>query len=278
VITTFIIRLSGAKGLGTVFIPPRYLDEQDVRRSCDMENATIDIRRKNDQFHTQIGWLNSNHCFSFGHHYDPSNTHHGLLLVSNDDVIRAGTGFDTHPHQDMEIITWVMSGELEHKDSIGHKGLIYPGLAQRMSAGTGIWHSEMANGTKHDVHLVQMWVTPDTARIDPGYEQLDINPQLAKGGLVPIASGRGHHSAISIRQKDAVLWGGRLKPGESVRIPDARFVHVYVVKGEAELEKAGALHAGDAVRLSGAGNPQLTADKDKGAEVLIWEMNKELAY
>ena len=139
-----------------------------------------------------------------------TNTHHGLLLVSNDDVVKAGSGFDTHPHRDMEIVTWVLDGELEHKDSQGTLGLIYPGLAQRMSAGTGIWHSEINNHGKKDVHFIQMWVPPDTESIDPGYEQLDINPQINRGGLVPIASGRGHSSAISIRQKGAVLWGRTL--------------------------------------------------------------------
>src|SRR5437660_5808052 len=103
----------------------------------------IDIRHGADRFHTKIDWLDSYHSFSFADHYDPKNTHHGLLLVSNDDVIKAGTGFRTHPHQDMEIVTWVLSGEVEHKDSEGNMGIIYPGLAQRMSAGTGIWHSEM---------------------------------------------------------------------------------------------------------------------------------------
>src|SRR5438876_12217722 len=132
----------------------------------------VDMHRKEDQFHTQAGWLDSRHSFSFGPHYDPSNTHHGLLLVSNDDVIRAGTGFDTHPHRDMEIVTWVLDGELEHKDSQGNKGLIYPGLAQRMSAGAGIWHSEKNNSLNKDVHLIQMWVTPDTDSIAPSYEQL----------------------------------------------------------------------------------------------------------
>src|SRR3954471_19203200 len=107
-------------------------------RRADMSSATIDIRRADDGPRTQLGWLDSRHSFSFGGHYDPSNTHHGLLLVSNDDVIRAGTGFDTHPHQDMEIVTWVLSGAVEHKDSTGRKGIIYPGLAQRMSAGSGI--------------------------------------------------------------------------------------------------------------------------------------------
>src|SRR5881227_4475782 len=101
--------------------------------------VTVDVRRKGQQFHTKLGWLDSYHSFSFRRHWDPANTHHGLLLVNNDDVIRAGTGFSTHPHQDMEIVTWVLDGELEHKDSEGHKGIIYPGLAQRMSAGTGIW-------------------------------------------------------------------------------------------------------------------------------------------
>ena len=232
----------------------------------------IDIRRKEDAFHTQAGWLDSRHSFSFGHHYDPTNTHHGLLMVSNDDVIRAGTGFDTHPHRDMEIVTWVLDGELEHRDSQGNKGVIYPGLAQRMSAGTGIWHSEMNNSGQKEVHLVQMWVVPDTESINPGYEQLDINPELAKGGLVPIASGQGHKAAIQIRQKGAVLWGGHLKAGEAVTIPDSRYAHLYVAKGSAKLEGAGTLKAGDAVRLTAAGTPCLTADDNTGAEVLLWNM------
>lgn len=242
------------------------------------DQAVFDIRRKDDAFHTKIGWLDSRHSFSFGHHFDPSNTHHGLLLVSNDDVIRGGTGFQTHPHHDMEIVTWVLDGELEHKDSEGHKGVIYPGLAQRMSAGSGIWHSEINNNSQKDVHLVQMWVTPDTENITPSYEQLDINSELAKGGLVPIASGQGHNAAIHIRQKGAVLWGGRLKAGEVVQVPEARFAHVYVAKGSAELAGARRLHAGDAVRLAGAGHPTLTADASAGAEILVWQMTDELDY
>jgi redox-sensitive bicupin YhaK (pirin superfamily) len=234
---------------------------------------TIDVRRRDQHFHTEAGWLDSRHCFSFGHHYDPSNTHHGLLLVSNDDVVAPYTGFDTHPHRDMEIVTWVVDGELEHKDTLGNTGLIYPGLAQRMSAGRGIYHSEKNNTSPKDVHFIQMWVLPGTEAIDPGYEQLDINPELTKGGLVPLASGRGHEAAISIRQRGAVLWVGRLKPGEVAQVPDAPFVHVYVVKGAADLVGAGTLNAGDAVRLTMAGSPTLTADPALGAEVLIWEMD-----
>ena len=122
----------------------------------------IDVRPAENRFATRAGWLDSNHCFSFGQHYDPDNTHHGLLLVSNDDVVRPRTGFDTHPHRDMEIVTWVMSGELEHKDTLGNTGLIYPGLAQRMSARPRhLALREKEQRFDRDVHFVQMWVLPD---------------------------------------------------------------------------------------------------------------------
>ena len=241
-----------------------------------MPAALTQIQRSTDRFVTSIDWLQGRHSFSFGSHYDPKNTHHGLLLVNNEDIVRPGTGFRTHPHQDMEIVTWVLDGELEHKDTLGNKGVIYPGLAQRMSAGTGIWHSEMNPSGDAPVHFVQMWVTPDTQRINPAYEQLDINTQIAKGGLVPLASGRGHDAAISIRQKDAVLWVGRLVPGETVTVPDARFVHVFVPKGAADLEGVGRLEAGDSARLASAGSRRLVADAATGAEVLVWEMTSHL--
>lgn len=241
-----------------------------------IQPTKIDIRRAHERFHTEISWLDSWHSFSFSNHYDPANTHHGLLLVSNDDTVKAGTGFRTHPHQDMEIVTWVLDGELEHKDSEGNKGILYPGLAQRMSAGTGIRHSEMNLQPDKDVHFIQMWVPPDTVRIKPSYEQVDINSPLDKGGLIPIASGRGHDAAISIKQQGAVLWGGRLKPGGSVQVPDAPYVHIFIAKGGAELEGAGVLHSGDAVRLAAAGARRLTAEASTGAEVLIWETNQDM--
>jgi redox-sensitive bicupin YhaK (pirin superfamily) len=231
----------------------------------------IEIRRSEERPHTRTGWLDSRHCFSFGWHYDPANTGHGLLLVSNDDRVRAGSGFTTHPHRDMEIVTWVLEGELEHKDTLGTSDVIYPGLAQRMTAGRGIWHSEMNPSRDQDVHFVQMWVLPDTEGTDPGYEQLDINSELARGGLVPVASGKGHDSAISIRQRGAALWAGRLGPGEHVVLPDAAHVHLFVARGGATLEGAGRLDEGDAARLVAAGSPVLTADPETGAEVLVWE-------
>lgn len=232
--------------------------------------GSIDVRPAQTRFHTRAGWLDSRHSFSFGPHHDPENTGHGLLIVSNDDVIAPGAGFMTHPHRDMEIVTWVLDGELEHKDSEGNKGVVYPGLAQRMSAGSGIWHSEMNPNAGKPVRLVQMWVLPDQERIRPGYEQLDISKDLASGSLVPVASGRAHQGAISIRQKDAVLWAGRLRPAAAAALPEAPHVHLFVAKGAAALEGAGQLEEGDAVRLTGAGARRLSAGPE-GAEVLIWE-------
>lgn len=230
----------------------------------------IDVRHAASRFATRTSWLDSRHSFSFGGHYDPKNTHHGLLLVSNDDIVQPDTGFQTHPHRDMEIVTWVLEGELEHKDTLGNQDVIYPGLAQRMSAGTGIWHSEMNATGGGPVHFIQMWVLPDTEQVSPSYQQLDISSELAKGGLVPIASGQGHSAAIAIRQRGATLWGGRLKPGETVRVPATDYAHVYIARGSATLEEAGALATGDAARLTAAGALALTADAAAGAEVLIW--------
>jgi redox-sensitive bicupin YhaK (pirin superfamily) len=236
---------------------------------------TVDIRRNGTRFHTQLDWLDSWHSFSFGSHNDPQNQQHGLLLVNNDDIIRAGGGFGTHSHRDMEIVTWVLEGELAHRDSTGTDGVIYPGLAQRMSAGTGIRHSEMNASQQADVHLVQMWVLPDEAGVEPSYEQRDLNDALAGGGLVAVASGQHHEGAVAIHQRDAALFAARLGPGASVSVPDAPHGHVFVALGSAALDDTGlatgdtGLATGDAARLTSAGSPTLTAG-DEGAEVLIW--------
>jgi quercetin 2,3-dioxygenase len=231
--------------------------------------TTIDIRRAETRVRTELPWLDSWHSFSFGRHYDPDNTHHGLLLVNNDDRVAPASGFDPHFHHDMEIVTWVLSGHLVHEDSAGNRGELYPGLAQRMSAGTGIEHSETNPSPTEEVHFVQMWVLPDTEGIVPGYEQCDITESLGQGGVNPIASGRNGESPISIRQRDAVLWGGRLHPGEGVAVPAGRFVHVFVATGAVALDSAGTLDRGDAARLTEAGTPGLVAG-DAGAEILIW--------
>ncbi|MEU0934500.1 MULTISPECIES: pirin family protein [unclassified Embleya] len=240
--------------------------------------TTFDVRRAGERFHTRAGWLDSHHSFSFGRHYTPDNTHFGLLLVSNDDTVAPGTGFDTHPHRDMEILTWVLSGALVHQDSEGHNGIIHPGLAQRMSAGRGILHSERNDVDSSDpVHFVQMWVVPDEDGIAPGYQQQDVRAELARGDLVPVASGRpGHDAAIRIHQKDAALHAAHLPASGTVTLPDAPFVHVFVARGIVDLEGAGVLAAGDAVRVSDADGLRLTAFPDGPAEVLVWEMHAGL--
>ncbi len=246
----------------------------------------VDLRRAADRFSTDVGWLDSAHCFSFGPHYDPRNTHFGLLLVSNDDVVAAGTGFDTHPHRDMEIVTWVLDGALVHQDSEGNNGLIHPGLAQRMSAGTGIRHSEKndswrltgAEPHQDPVHFVQMWVVPDTPGTDPGYDQLDISAELERGGLVTVASGLDKHAdarAIRIGNRYAGLHAARLADGESVVLPSAPFVHVFAARGAAELEATGVLETGDSARITSSDGRRITAVGGP-AEVLVWEMHAQL--
>ena len=253
-----------------------------------MSNATltpdVDVRRAGERFKTRLGWLDSKHSFSFSRHYDPANTHHGLLLVNNDDIVKPGTGFETHPHRDMEIVTWVLQGSLVHQDSEGHTGVIYPGLAQRMSAGTGILHSEKNDswrlaGEAHTdpVHFVQMWVVPDESGITPGYEQLEIDHELLSGSLVPVASGRPEHdgaAAIRIKNRYAALHAARLQPGQSVRLPDAPYLHLFVPRGSVTLEGAGPLATGDSVRFTATGGQQVTATEP--AEILVWEMHATL--
>jgi quercetin 2,3-dioxygenase len=246
---------------------------------------TVDVRRAEDRYKSQFGWLDSKHSFSFGHHFNRANTHHGLLLVNNDDIVDPGTGFDTHPHQDMEIVTWVLEGSLVHQDSTGHNGVIYPGLAQRMSAGRGILHSEKNDSWrlagdvhKDPVHFVQMWVVPDENNIIPGYEQLEIDHELLSGGLVPVASGMDKHngaSAIRINNKYAALHAARLQPGQSIELPEAPFLHLFVPRGSVSLEGAGTLGTGDAVRFTATGGQKVTATEP--AEILVWEMHATLA-
>jgi redox-sensitive bicupin YhaK (pirin superfamily) len=263
------------------------LDERSAMTN-QLLTPNIDVRRAGDRFATAIDWLDSKHSFSFGAHYDPANTHFGLLMVSNDDVVRAGAGFETHPHRDMEIVTWVLSGSLVHQDSEGHSGVIHPGLAQRMSAGRGILHSEKndawrldASIAEHadDVHFVQMWVVPDAARIDPGYEQLDIGADLDRGELLVVASGMPKHAgerAISIAQEHAALHAARLRPGGTAALPTAPLVHLFVARGSVELESTGVLHTGDSARVTVGEGQRVSAGAD-GAEILMWEMHAQLA-
>lgn len=229
----------------------------------------VDIRRADDRGASTTDWLRSRHSFSFADYYDPANTHHGLLLVNNDDIVAPGAGFDTHPHRDMEIVTWVLSGQLAHADSMGNSGVIYPGLAQRMTAGTGVQHSEKNGSASEPVHFVQMWVLPDTAGVTPSYQQQEID--LANT-LTPIASGTVD-AAVTLHNRDATLYGARLQPGDAVELPSARYVHVFVARGSVTLEGSGPLAEGDAARLTDSGG-RISAVTE--AEVLVWEMNAGL--
>jgi quercetin 2,3-dioxygenase len=238
-------------------------------------SATIEIRRAAARAVTTAPWLTSRHSFSFGDHYEPDNTHHGLLLVNNDDIVAPGTGFDTHPHRDMEIVTWVLQGQLAHQDSAGNSGVIYPGLAQRMSAGRGILHSEKNHSATEPVHFVQMWVVPDETGISPGYQQHEIDAEQLDSGLVTIASGiPGHEAAITLHNRGAALHATRLRSGATVSLPAAPYLHLFVARGRVDAAGIGDLGAGDAVRFTDSDGPRLTANEP--SELLIWEMHAKL--
>ena len=247
----------------------------------------IDIRRAEQRFTSNFGWLDSKHSFSFGHHYDPANTHHGLLLVNNDDIVDPGTGFETHPHRDMEIVTWVLQGSLVHQDSTGHTGVIYPGLAQRMSAGSGILHSEKNDSwrldgrapTRDPVHFVQMWVVPDEAGITPGYEQLEIDDELLTRRP---GAGRLGHGRARRRRRDPHQRTGTPRctppgcsPARASSCPRRRTCTCSCPAGRSTLEGAGPLREGDAVRFTATGGQRVTATEP--AEILVWEMHAGLS-
>lgn len=245
----------------------------------EVVRAHTEIRRAADRAVTTTSWLKSRHSFSFGDHYDAGNTHHGLLLVNNDDIVAPGTGFDTHPHRDMEIVTWVLRGVLAHQDSTGNRGVIYPGLAQRMSAGSGILHSEKNDSSTEPVHFVQMWVIPDETAIAPGYQQHEIEQDLVRGGLVTIASGMPRHdAAITVHNRNAALHVARLGAGDAIELPPAPYLHLFVPRGRLALggvsDREAELNDGDAVRFTDSDGHRLTADEP--SEILIWEMHAGL--
>ncbi|MEV6416223.1 pirin family protein [Kribbella sp. NPDC051718] len=230
---------------------------------------SVEIHRADDRFRTQSDWLDSRHSFSFGPYYDPANIGFGLLMVHNDEVVAPGTGFDTHPHQDVEIVTWVLRGALLHQDSEGHDGIIYPGLIQRMSAGTGIQHSER-NDTEEPVHYVQMWVRPGEYDLTPSYQQAEVSPTAE---FMPIASGLPKHkatTAVTINQPRAGLSVARLAPGDTLRLPQSPQAHLFVAAGNVILADAD-LGPADAARIQEADGQRLTAGPE-GTELLLWEM------
>ena len=235
---------------------------------------SIGVVRASARLRTETSWLDSWHCFSYGRHYEPDNTHHGLLVVCNDDRVRGSTGFGDHAHEEMEIVTWMVEGVLEHRDAAGAH-VLCPGLVRRLSAGRGIRHAEMNPAGWAPCRYIEMWVPPEAGGLDPGADIADVSGALARGGLVPVASGAGHDEAVTLRQPGAVLRAGRLRPGEAAEVPDGPHVHLFVVLGDGVLDTsglagAGKLFEGDSVRLVAAGAPVFTAGPS-GAELLVWE-------
>jgi redox-sensitive bicupin YhaK (pirin superfamily) len=245
-----------------------------------IETPGIELRRARLRFLTRTDWAETHHSFSFGEHYDPGNVSFGQLLVSNDDLVRAGAGYTDHPHQDAEIITWVLSGSLVHEDSHGNSGLIYPGLAQRMSAGSGIVHAERNDAYRIDptrapepVHFIQMWIRPDESGGSPSYQQRELLLADLAGGWVPIASGRHPDAVVTLGSAGSTLWVSVLPPGASRTLPAGDLLHVYLARGAVEVETIGRLEPGDSLRLSGSAQLRLSAASE--AEVLVWQMDRE---
>jgi redox-sensitive bicupin YhaK (pirin superfamily) len=230
----------------------------------------ITVRRAADRFATPGEGLTSRHSFSFGAHYDPANTSFGPLLLHDEHRLAAGHGFASHPHRELEVVTWVLAGELQHEDSGGRSGVVHPGLVQRLSAGRGVLHSERndAPGAVGPTRFVQMWLRPDDSGLDPTYA---LAPVDRLSGLVPVASGvRGLDAAVRVHTTGAALHVGRLARGEVVTAPDAARLHVFVAGGAVDVEGAGRLQDGDAARFTAEGGPRLTATEP--SEVLVWQL------
>lgn len=242
-----------------------------------MSAETIEVHRAGSRFRTATAGTDTRHSFSFGAHYDPGNVGFGPLLVHNDDVVRSGAGYPDHPHVDAEILTWVLEGSLVHEDSTGHRGLVTPGLAQRLSAGSGVVHAERNDAFRLDpaappipVRFVQMWLRPDAPGTPPAYAARPVDLVDLEPGWRPVASGDHPDAAVSVATRGATLWVTRLAPGVDRLLPAGARAHVFVATGAVEAETVGLLEEGDALRLSGAAQLRLTGVRP--AEVLVWTM------
>ncbi len=230
----------------------------------------IDVRPAEDRGHADHGWLDTRHTFSFADYHDPDHMGFRLLRVLNEDRVRPGQGFGSHPHQDMEILTWVLDGALEHMDSLGNTSVIRPGELQRMSAGTGVTHSEWNHSEDDPVHFLQMWVLPHTRGLAPGYEQRAFPASERYGRLRPIASPDGADGSVRVHA-DVRLLVALLDDGQRVTHEPAagRHAWVHVARGEIELNGA-LLGAGD-----GAGvhdEERLVLEALESTEVLVYDL------
>jgi hypothetical protein len=232
----------------------------------------ITVRKSADRGTGKYDWLDSKHTFSFGHYHDEKHMAFGPLRVINEDIVAAGTGFDTHGHRDMEILTYVLSGELEHKDSLGSGGIIRPGEVQRMSAGSGIQHSERNPSATNPVHFLQIWIIPDKAQVTPSYEQKDFSAARKPGQLTLLASNDGRNGSLSIYQ-DAEVYVLDLAPGQSYThaLPRQYKGWAQVARGDVTINGHD-LNQGDGA--SSALGETLEFSSKNGAEILVFNMTK----
>ena len=230
----------------------------------------IKVIKSEDRYHADFGWLSTYWHFSFDTYHDPSNMSWGALRVFNDDVIRPGQGFGSHPHRDMEIVTYVLEGELEHRDNQGNTGVIHPAEVQVMSAGTGIIHSEYNHSKERPVHLLQLWIMPRTKGLKPRWEQRQFTQAERSGGLLPVVSDGKVPGALHIDQ-DATIYVTALKAGQAVvhKSRPGRKAYVFVVAGELSLNGA-PLKAGDQARI--ADEPELNLKAVEDGEVILLDL------
>lgn len=229
------------------------------------------LREKNQRGHTRIDWLDSYHTFSFGEYHDPQNMGFSDLRVINDDIVQPASGFGTHPHRDMEIVTYVLSGILEHKDSMGNGSRILPGDVQRMSAGTGITHSEFNPSETEPVHLLQIWIFPERKGLVPSYEQRQFSPEEKRGRLRLIASPDGRDGSVVIHQ-NAAIYASILEDGENVdySASESRKVWIQIARGSVNMNGT-RMEAGDGVGLGGGEKIHLTGEENH-SEVLLFDL------
>jgi quercetin 2,3-dioxygenase len=231
----------------------------------------LETRKSQERGFADHGWLKSFHTFSFADYHDPQHMGFGPLRVINEDRVRPGAGFGTHGHRDMEIISYVLEGALEHKDSMGNGSVIRPGDVQRMSAGTGVLHSEYNPSEKEGVHFLQIWIEPNQRGITPGYEEKHFAAASKRGKLKLIASPDGRDGSVRIHQ-DALLYAALLDGAESVRhaLAAGRKAWVQVAKGEASVNGQ-PLAAGDALKASG--EREIVIENGRDAEVLLFDLD-----
>lgn len=229
------------------------------------------IRKSTERGHLNFGWLDTYHTFSFGEYYDPNNMGFRSLRVINEDFVSPGRGFPTHGHSDMEIVTYILEGALEHSDSMGNGSVIRPGDVQRMSAGTGVRHSEKNSSGEESVHLLQIWITPAERGTEPGYEQKSFAEEERRGRLRLVASPDGREGSVTIRQ-DASLYAALLEAGESVEheLRPGRHAWAQVARGAVEINGQG-LAQGDGAAASEEERLVITASEP--SEVLLFDLN-----